>query len=51
LDEEDNNNIIDGIISEMELAREFDGVKAWVVRDIYMALREKLDIDYLERYC
>ena len=50
VDEEGNNDILDGIIQELGLARDFDEVKAWVVRDIYMALLEKLDIGYLEQY-
>ena len=50
LDEEDNNDILDGIIGELGLNREFGEVKAWIVRDIYMALLEKLDIGYLEQY-
>jgi len=50
LDEEDNNAILDGIISELGLNREFSEVKAWVVRDIYMCLRKTLDIDCLNQY-
>jgi len=50
LDEEDNNIILDKVISDLGLAREFDGVKAWIIRDIYMALMEKLDIGCLVQY-
>jgi hypothetical protein len=50
VDEEGNNNILDGIIQELGLNKEFSQVKAWVIRDIYMALLEKLDIGYLEQY-
>lgn len=50
LDEDDNNIILDRVIEELGLNREFGEVKAWVVRDIYMTLRKTLDIDCLEQY-
>jgi hypothetical protein len=50
LDEEDNNIILDRVIEELGLNREFGEVKACVVRDIYMSLRGKLDIDCLTQY-
>ena len=50
LDEEDNNIILNRVIEELGLNREFSEVKAWVVRDIYMALRKQLDIDCLIQY-
>ena len=51
LDVEDKNIILDRVIDELGLNREFDEVKAWVVRDIYLSLREKMVIDCLEQYC
>ena len=45
-----DNDVLAKIIWELGLDREFEEIIACVVLDVYMELRKRLDIDYLEEY-
>lgn len=45
-----DNDVLAKIIWELGLDREFEEIIACVILDVYMELRKKLDINYLEEY-